>query len=275
MGDLLHALGATLKLKWVYDGKVQSGSYCSAQGSMLNIGSTAISMSTLVIAVHTFVVVWKGVYINRFLFPSIIVGAIWVYAVVFAAASVAFHNDPADPYYVPVPHWCWIGNHLEHRIFGQWLWMWSALLLSLILYPLLLFWTRGNITVSPEDPWWKVKLHRRAGNEDPRMRHLSYAMISYAVMYAIMVLPMSVVRWIKFVLDHQGGTSEVPVPATFTVVSLYHLIGVTNILLFFFTRKNVLGFKGNRPPAANQTRSISTASIGNNSTWNDGKDKFP
>lgn len=56
-----------------------------------------------VIALHTFVSVWRGVVIRSFLFPIIIVGAIWIYPVVFAAVSVTVHKDPSHPFYSPTP----------------------------------------------------------------------------------------------------------------------------------------------------------------------------
>jgi len=56
-----------------------------------------------VIAVHTFIVVWKGITTRSFLFPSLIVGATWMYTILYGAISMKVHNDPSNPFYQPTP----------------------------------------------------------------------------------------------------------------------------------------------------------------------------
>jgi len=96
--------------------------------------------------------------------------------------------------------------------------------------------------------------------------HLS----SYALIYAVFVFPISVVRWITFVYDYRGhDVSPVPPEATFATMSVYNLIGISNILLFFFTREGLLFFKDHPQtsvvvtfPAINVTTTIEFSSIG-------------
>jgi hypothetical protein len=46
--------------------------------------------------------------------------------------------------------------------------------------------------------------------------------------------------------NRYGAASTVPSDATFITISIYNLIGVANILLFFFTREGLLFFQESR-----------------------------
>jgi len=78
-------------------------------------------------------------------------------------------------------YWCWVGvGHQSLQITGGYLWLWLALFASLMVHLPLFFWSRGNITIKPEDPWWKFHVHRqRAVAGDSKMRCISYSMIAY------------------------------------------------------------------------------------------------
>jgi hypothetical protein len=66
---------------------------------------------------------------------------------------------------------------------------------------------------------------------------------SFPFVYCILVLPVSVVRWIGFMQEQTGDmTNDVPSEATFAAVSIFHLGGVCNVLLFFATRRRLLLF---------------------------------
>jgi hypothetical protein len=47
------------------------------------------------------------------------------------------------------------------RLVGEYIWLWLALVASLVLYVLLALWNRGNITIS-STRWWEFSIHRRA-----------------------------------------------------------------------------------------------------------------
>jgi hypothetical protein len=46
--DLVQAVGAVMDVHWVHAGKVQAGSYCSAQGVVQQLGETSVAITTLV-----------------------------------------------------------------------------------------------------------------------------------------------------------------------------------------------------------------------------------
>jgi hypothetical protein len=46
--DLVQALGAVMDVKWVNDGKVEIGNFCTAQGVIQQLGETGVAITTLV-----------------------------------------------------------------------------------------------------------------------------------------------------------------------------------------------------------------------------------
>jgi hypothetical protein len=68
-------------------------------------------------------------------------------------------------------------------------------------------------------------------------------MTSYPVVYSTLVLPLSIVRWLSFRQEMHGGTDRVPPPLTFTVITIFHLSGIFNVILLLYTRPNVFLLK--------------------------------
>lgn len=64
--------------------------------------------------------------------------------------------------------------------------------------------------------------------------------ISYPIAYSIVILPVSVVRWISF----SGG--HPPDAATFASIFLHGMFGAVNVVLLLTTRPNLLLFGGPR-----------------------------
>jgi hypothetical protein len=147
------------------------------------------------------------------------------------------HKNGALSYETPTPYWCWVGSHyLAERIAGEYAWLWFTLFVSFFAYLPLFFWARGDISPDPER-WWRVQFHDSNGTintHDGRKRMRAMYMLAYPAVYCVLVLPLSVVRWITF-----DGTS-VNSAANFVVVSMYNLSGFCNVVLFTVTRPNLL-----------------------------------
>jgi len=164
---------------------------------------------------------------------------VWLYIILFVAIGIAVNEHKG--YEVPTPYWCWIGeDFLMQRIFGEYIWFWLTLLVSIVAYIPLYLCSRGNITVST-DVWWKFRIHRAHNRDVARTRALG--LIAYPLVYSILVLPLSAVRWLEFIQERHGGMDHVSSAATFAVASIYFLSGAANVLLFSFTRPNLLLFK--------------------------------
>jgi hypothetical protein len=63
-----------------------------------------------------------------------------------------------------------------------------------------------------------------------------YRSSSYPLTYSLIVLPLTVARWLLFSHHH------VPSAATFFAFSTFHLSGAINVLLFLITRPELLLF---------------------------------
>ena len=80
---------------------------------------------------------------------------------------------------------------------------------------------------------------------------LTFSMASYPVVYSFLVLPISIGRWIGFVQETHGDRqSHVPAGATIAVQLIFCLSGISNVILFFSTRPNLLLFKKDEPEKA-------------------------
>jgi len=239
LADMVQAVGAIMDIRWIYRGDVVSGRFCIAQGAIQQLGESGVAMTTLVIALHTFVSVWWGRGEHALRTAKIIMIVVWLYIIGFVAIGIGVNGR--HDYEIPTPYWCWIGeNFLVQRILGEYIWFWLTLLVSIVAYIPLCLYVRGNITVNT-DVWWRFRVHRAHNRGVVRTRALD--LIAYPLVYSVLVLPLSVVRWLRFIQERHGGMDHVPPAATFAVVAVYGLSGAANVLLFSLTRPNLLLFK--------------------------------
>jgi len=214
--DVLQALGSILNIRWAHNGIVTTGSYCTAQGIIQQIGELGVALTTLILTIHTFVVaIWNvGSQARRLAFGIVSL------ATLFIALWVGVGNGTHKNFETPTPYWCWVGPSSKfklERLAGEYVWMWIALLASVILYVSLYFWTRDHLSVNLK------------------------SLLFYPLAYSLMILPLSIARWLEF-----DGKS-VPSAATFFGSSVFNLSGAINVLLFLTTRPQLLLFS---PPDA-------------------------
>ncbi|KAJ7105417.1 hypothetical protein C8R43DRAFT_1046810 [Mycena crocata] len=243
VADLIQAVGAVMDVHWVHDGKVAVGAFCTAQGVVQQLGETSVAITTLMITLFTFAGVWFRKGLGATSLATGLVGLAWLFVILMIAIGNGLHRGEHNLYEAPTPYWCWIGQgFLGLRLAGEYVWFWITLGVSAAAYLTLFLWARGNITVS-ETTWWRCSVHRSSADAADRgRRRNSYAMIAYPACYCVLVLPLSVVRWIGFVQERGGGTNNIPSAATFAVISLYGLSGALNVALLLNTRPNSVLF---------------------------------
>lgn len=105
--------------------------------------------------------------------------------------------------------------------------------------------------------WWRFRFHKRIGHHarsddaDRQSRRRALGMIAYPLVYSVLVLPLSIVRWIGFSPERQMSSV-----ATFIVINVYALSGAFNALLLLWTRLDLFLFRktsvGLAPPAKSQ-----------------------
>ncbi|RDB16862.1 hypothetical protein Hypma_002509 [Hypsizygus marmoreus] len=245
IGDFIQALGAVMDIKWINEGTVQIGNFCAAQGVIQQLGETGVAMTTLLIAIYTFIGVWWriGMGVSSVRVAKVMVCLVWLFVLLMIVIGNATHSDKHELFESPTPYWCWLGqNYLQFRIWGEYFWFWITLAFSVFAYTLLFLWSRGNITLD-EYSWWKFSIHRSSKFDvNNRNRLQSLIMLAYPIVYSILILPLSVVRWIGFVQERGGGTNTISASATMAVTSIYGLSGALNVVLLLTTRPNSILF---------------------------------
>jgi hypothetical protein len=68
--------------------------------------------------------------------------------------------------------------------------------------------------------------------------------LRYPILYCMLVLPLSIVRWMDF------GGAPTKAAATLTVIAVFGLSGVLNAMLYAFTRTRFFQPVGEREPRA-------------------------
>jgi len=202
-------MGGILDVRWAHNGIVTVGPYCTAQGIIQQIGELGVALITLILTIHTFVVaLWSvGSQARYFAFGIVAL------ATLFVALWVGLGNGLHKNFETPTPYWCWVGpEYSGERLAGEYIWLWIALFASVILNIPLYIWAKGRLSV-----------------------HLG-RMLLYPLAYSIIVLPISITRWLTF------GSKTVPSAATFFSVSVFNLSGAINVLLFLIIRPQLLLF---------------------------------
>jgi len=244
--DTVQCIGRTLDVKWVKEGKVYTGVYCTAAGGTQQAGEAGSAQLTFAMAVHTFAILWfrKGAK-ARWVAASV-VALVCLFNALFVGIGIAL-NKGDRPYEAPTTMWCWIGPNIPHsravRIAGEYAWIWTTLIGTSLFYVPLYFWARGNITINEGQPW-KFTVHRR-DSERPNVR--SFGILALPIVYACTALPTSIGRWYGFA--HTSGPHQITDTTVFAVSSIFGLTGFFNVLLLF-ARPEVLLFGTSAPSSA-------------------------
>ncbi|KAF8274486.1 hypothetical protein EI94DRAFT_1696019 [Lactarius quietus] len=251
--DILQAMGGILDVRWAHNGIVTTGSYCTAQGIIQQIGELGVALLTLILTTHTFAVaLWKvGIRARNFAFGVVTLASLFI--TLWVGIGNGIHNH--KHYETPTPYWCWIGPGFNgERLAGEYIWLWIALFASVVMYIPLYFWTKGRLSIDPER-WYRFRLIE--SDERYQVRRAALGMLFYPLAYSLMVLPLSITRWSEFKNEHE----HVPSAATFFGVSVFNLSGAINVLLFLIVRPQLLLFF---PPEENSEPDV--AGLGQRAT---------
>ncbi len=97
----------------------------------------------------------------------------------------------------------------------------------------LIGWTLiGGLNTHSGELRWECFCRHRYSSPESR----SQIIISYPLSYSLIVLPVTVARWLLF------GHHHVPSAVTFFADSIFHLSGAINVLLFLLIRPELLLF---------------------------------
>ncbi|KAK0220350.1 hypothetical protein IW262DRAFT_1461614 [Armillaria fumosa] len=238
--ELIQALGGLLNIQWIIDAEAIEGTLCVAQGILKQIGDVTVTLTTLALAIHTF-----NVLVMRWRAPPwlsiVIVSLVWILIVLNVGISYATH---LGNYYGNTGYWCWIRDEYgAERIALEYLWIWIALAIMVIIHGLIALVMRGFIIVD-EDVHFMIHGNRVrqdltvADDEDERQSKAVtnlMLMLVHPILYAICVFPVTIVRWLSF-----SDRVYVPPRATFFAGILFSLSGLFNSILYTATRPDLV-----------------------------------
>ncbi|KAF9526924.1 hypothetical protein CPB83DRAFT_908130 [Crepidotus variabilis] len=256
LADMIQALGIMPNIKWMSDAMITEGTLCTAQAALKQVGIVGVSLTSLVIALHTF-----AVLVLRWMPPrhasKLAVLLIWVCTGLIIGIPNAVHRN--EYYYGPNGYWCWIRpNWTAELIVTEYLWVWLAAVAMLLIYTVMYCVMRGwfDIGRSADLPMTSGNAPTVEDIEEARQtKAIAKMMLYFPAVYIVTVLPNSISRWLYF-----SGT---PPPAKFALFAntVFALSGLANFILFLTTRPTmVVGEKVvvvSEPPDSPRSPSIS------------------
>jgi len=237
--DLTQSLGSLMSIEWIIEKGVRLSIPCTAQAAIKNGGNVGTAFWSMVIAIHTFCVIFLECRPrDAVLYSTLILG--WtIIGVVVVIGPAAIETPARGPYFGVSGLWCWItGAYQPERLLLEYLWMFSSAFVSFVLYVLVFLKLRGNIVVSG----WRIRFRRRVASTswemqtgktmvDSQLMSIAKQMLWYPVAYTVLILPIAACRY----ADWAGHT--VPFQVTIFSDTVFLLSGLVNAVLFCSTRR--------------------------------------
>jgi len=234
----IQALGSFMSVKWVEQDGVTLGSYCSTQGAIKNAGNLAVSLWTLTLAVHTFLVLFLRWKIRDYALYVTLFGIWFLVGLLVLLGPAAIQRPDKGPYFGISGYWCWIADpYPGARIGMEYLWLLGSAGLSFVFYSLTFLRLRGNLVIEKgKVSWrriesensWKYLIGR--DTTDIQMTQVAKGMLGFPILFTVTVLPIAVCRFIAW----SGG--EISMEATIFSDAVFSLTGVFDLILFMTTR---------------------------------------
>jgi len=171
-----------------------------------------------------------------------VIFVVWVFFILWVAVGTGIHSQRGSLFYTPTPYWCWVASkYMGERIAGEYLWLWLTLFTSVIIYIPLFLWSRGNLVF--ESHWTRPRLRWFSAQSVhmDRQRKTTFLFLLYPLAYALVVLPLTIIRWTIFA--NPAKTTTFPSGWTFFAQIFFSLSGLVNVLLLRFTRPGLLLFQ--------------------------------
>ncbi|KAG8919450.1 hypothetical protein FRC02_001644 [Tulasnella sp. 418] len=207
VADLFRAIGHMMGIAWVAKAGIKSSTSCSIEGAFRHIGSVGEALFTLSIAVYTFLVIYLRLNIPSIrCLPWVVVGSIILFLTLMVAVCVSAHKDP--PFYGPAGLWCWVADKYKGEKIGAAIWHLLA--------------RNGRSTESNQQRRETMSIAKK--------------MLVYPVAYIILILPVSIIRFIGFY------DPNADVEAVWRAIAgvIYAASGLVNALLYIITRPRLL-----------------------------------
>ncbi|KAG9098752.1 hypothetical protein FS749_003045 [Ceratobasidium sp. UAMH 11750] len=250
--DFAQAIGGITSIRWVADGHISAGRFCAAQGAIKLFSSLGIAVWSVVIAFHTFRMLFFNTQTSRFSCIATLT-IVWsgIIVIVIVGPTIIESETKGD-YYGIAGYWCWItSGYKTERFAFQYFFMFASASVSLVVYSLIFFRLRGNLVGEgykirilrvPESRAWN--LETGCAVMESKIMNVAWRLMWYPLSYTMLILPLAATRWAEF-----SGT-KVPFQATMFAYTIYMLSGFVNTVLFITTRRVLPPIKLRRGPVS-------------------------
>ncbi|KAH7928512.1 hypothetical protein BV22DRAFT_199840 [Leucogyrophana mollusca] len=233
--DLVQAIGGLMDIRWIAMAQVTPGPLCTTQGLFKQMGDVGVAFSTIAIALHTL-----HVLVFRWHTPPrmalLVLLGIWV----IVALLVGIPSATQSNYYGPTGYWCWIARDNFERIGLEYLWLWIAAFLNIVVYVFLALVVKRVIVIDGHKIRWpkymttKTSSHASSDDGSRDEGAIALQMLFYPAVYVITVLPIAAARFSQF------HNHDVPFAVTAFADTLFASSGLFNVTLYALTRPKLL-----------------------------------
>ncbi|KAF8524876.1 hypothetical protein BU17DRAFT_84426 [Hysterangium stoloniferum] len=224
--------------KWVQQGGVMLGGFCSTQGAVKNAGNLAVSLWTLTLATHTFLVLFLRWKIRDYALYVTLFGVWLLVGFLVVLGPAAIQSPDKGPYFGISGFWCWIADpYPASRIAMEYFWLLGSAGLSFVFYSLTFLRLRGNLVIEKgkvrllrvdSENSWKYLIGR--DSTDIQMTQVAKGMLGFPILFTVTILPIAICRFIAW----SGG--KVSMQATIFADAVFSLTGVFDLVLFMATK---------------------------------------
>jgi hypothetical protein len=220
-----------MNMKWMIDGNVHGGAFCTAQGLIKQLADVGTALSAGNVAIYTFsTLIFRLKPDTNLPRAALIVVGIWIAIILDVAINIGING--ASRFYGPTGPWCWITAEFSvQRTVADFLWMWISAFSSLLAYVAVFLVLKGFIVVEG----WRVKwTPRQESPTIPQSNILAYKMLAYPIIYIITVLPLAAARYNTF------EKRDTPFAVVVLADGFYLSSGFLNVALYRYTRPYLL-----------------------------------
>jgi hypothetical protein len=217
---------------------VYSGDTCVLQGVLKQTSDIGSALWTLVIAVHTFCVLFLKLKTRAFVLWVTLLGGWSAIAALVILGPATLNTEKRGPFFDVSGYWCWISpNYATQRITLDYLFMFLTAFISFILYILIFLQLRGTIVQNG----WRICFRKTSEPEasnwlslkfpDDQAMRIAKQMSFYPIAYVILVFPLATSRFASW------AGNNVPFEVTIFTAAIFLLSGLVNTVLFATTRR--------------------------------------
>ncbi|KAH9817957.1 hypothetical protein DFH28DRAFT_926159 [Melampsora americana] len=229
LSDWVQALGFSLNFAHIGSTGITNSPVCVSQGVFIQLGDTSGAFATLLIAVHTFVVLVIRSPPSTITLLSLVAFK-WVISVCLTVIGPLFFvTNSLGPFYAPAGGWCWIsGEYSWPRLYLHYIWLFLAGVASAVIYGLTYLTLRSRVRKHVHQ---QSRVPPDLSTDMNTMESAARKMLVYPLCYLLLTLPLAIYR-IAGISGHPWQLN-----AQLICGSIFTLAGFVDTIVFCLTYK--------------------------------------